>query len=132
MDIGNLGSVYNDLYGSASSVKASQLKDQLENKVKSGYENATDEELMDVCKQFESYFLEQMFKEMMKTVPTNDSSSANGKLVDYFKDEMVRDVAAQSTESNSLGLAQMLYDRTASPEAVCLSNLFRFGNLRKR
>lgn len=108
MDIGNLSSTYSEIYGSASAAKASGL----ENKLRAGdYSGATDEELMDACKQFESYFLEQMFKEMMKTVPESDSSSSNAKLVDYFKDEMVRGVAEQSTETNSLGLAQMLYEQ---------------------
>ncbi|MBR1855248.1 MAG: rod-binding protein [Lachnospiraceae bacterium] len=108
MDIGNLNTTYSDLYSSASAASASKL----ENKLKDGdYSKASDEELMDACKQFESYFLEQMFKEMMKTIPESDSSSSNAKLVDYFKDEMVQNVAAQSTETNSLGLAQMLYEQ---------------------
>ena len=67
---------------------------------------------MDACKQFESYFLEQMFKEMMKTIPENeDTSSSNSQLMDYYKDEMVQQIASDSTEQNSLGLAQMLYEQ---------------------
>ena len=108
MDIGNLNSIYSDLYSSASDAAASKL----ESKLKDGdYSKASDKELMDACKQFESYFLEQMFKEMMKTIPESDSSSSNGKLVDYFKDEMIQNIASESTETNSLGLAQMLYEQ---------------------
>ncbi|MBP3204488.1 MAG: rod-binding protein [Lachnospiraceae bacterium] len=108
MDIGNLNSIYSDLYSSASDAAASKL----ESKLKDGdYSKASDKELMDACKQFESYFLEQMFKEMMKTIPESDSSSSNGKLVDYFKDEMMQNIASESTETNSLGLAQMLYEQ---------------------
>ena len=67
---------------------------------------------MDACKQFESYFLEQMFKEMMKTIPEReDTSSSNSQLMDYYKDEMVQQIASDSTEQNSLGLAQMLYEQ---------------------
>ncbi|MBE5864628.1 MAG: hypothetical protein E7292_00250 [Lachnospiraceae bacterium] len=108
MDISNLTSTYNDLYASASNASASKLEGQL----KTDYSKATDDELMDACKQFEAYFLEQVFKGMEKTIIKNeDSSSSTTSMLDYFKDEMIQDVAARSTEQNSLGLAQMLYDQ---------------------
>jgi flagellar protein FlgJ len=76
------------------------------------YANATDDELMDACKQFESYFLEQIFKEMEKTiVKAEDEDSTNSQLEDYFKEETIKDLAEQSTDQNSLGLAQMLYEQ---------------------
>ena len=73
---------------------------------------ATDDELMDACKQFEAYFLEQMFKAMVKTVPKNEEMSGSSTaLVDYYTDEMVQQLASDSTEQNGLGLAQMLYEQ---------------------
>ena len=67
---------------------------------------------MDACQQFESYFLEQMFKEMLKTIPKNEElSGSSSTLLDYYKDEMIQNIAAESTEQNSLGLAQMLYEQ---------------------
>lgn len=77
------------------------------------YSKATDEELMDACKQFEAYFLEQCFKEMLKTVKTEDGSTSGSMstLVDYYKDSMVQKVSEQATESQSLGLAQTLYEQ---------------------
>ena len=71
-----------------------------------------DEQLMDACKQFESYFVEQMFKEMQKTVPETDYSfQSTGTMVDYYKDNMLQELASMSTESGGLGLAQMLYEQ---------------------
>lgn len=106
MDIGSLASSYSDIYGSDTA------SSRLEEHLKSDYSKATDDELMDACKQFESYFLEQMFKAMVKTIPENkDSSSSGMSMLDYFKDEMIQKVAADSTEQNSLGLAQMLYEQ---------------------
>lgn len=76
------------------------------------YSNATDTELMDACKQFEAYFLEQIFKEMEKTVvKAEDKDSSNSQLQDYFKGETIKELAKQSTDQNSLGLAQMLYEQ---------------------
>ena len=96
-------------YTNAANQTASKLQDKLNS---SDYSKATDDELMDACKQFEAYFLEQMFKEMMKTIPESDeTSSSNSQLMDYYKDEMVQQIASDSTEQNSLGLAQMLYEQ---------------------
>lgn len=108
MDIGNLTSTYSDIYASASNQTASKLENQLSG----DYSKATDKELVDACKQFESYFLEQVFKGMMKTVPkSEDSSSSMTTMTDYFEDQMIQNIASESTEQSSLGLAQMLYEQ---------------------
>ena len=107
MDISGLTSTYNDIYASASNQSASKLEGQL-NK---DYSKVKEDELMDACKQFEAYFLEQVFKEMMKTIPKNEESGSTSNMVDFFEDQMVQSIASDSTEQNSLGLAQMLYEQ---------------------
>lgn len=109
MDISSLTDYYSTAYSNATDATSSKLKSSL---ASTDYSSATDDELMDACKQFEAYFLEQMFKEMVKTIPENeDSDSSTSNLVDYFKDEMIQELASESTETNSLGLAQMLYEQ---------------------
>lgn len=107
MDIGGITSMYSDIYNSASDQSASKLQNSLD----ADYSKATDDELMSVCKEFESYFLEQIMKEMWKSVSTEESSGSNSMLKEYYQDELIQDMAAQSTEQNSLGLAQMLYEQ---------------------
>lgn len=108
MDISNITSMYNDIYASASDKSASKLQDKLD----ADYSKATDDELMDVCKEFEAYFLEQMFKEMVKTIPgEEENSGSTATMMDYYKDQMIQNIATESTEQNSLGLAQMLYEQ---------------------
>lgn len=108
MDIGSISSMYSDIYASASNQTASKL----ENELSTDYSSASTDELMDACKQFEAYFLEQMFKEMMKTIPESESSSSStSTMMDYYKDQMIQTIASDSTEQNSLGLAQMLYEQ---------------------
>ena len=107
MDISNITSMYNDIYSSASTQSTSKL----EGKLDADYTKATDDELMDVCKEFEAYFLEQMFKEMVKTIPSEEQSGSTSTMMDYYKDQMIQNIAADSTEQNSLGLAQMLYEQ---------------------
>ena len=74
----------------------------------------TDEELMEVCKEFEAYFLEQVFDAMMKTATVFSEEEKNGyaaKMVDYFKDTAVQELTAQATEQNGFGIAQTLYEQ---------------------
>ncbi|MBQ7934253.1 MAG: rod-binding protein, partial [Lachnospiraceae bacterium] len=107
MDIGNISSMYSDIYSSASG----QAAGKLENQLAGDYSKATDEELMDACKQFEAYFVEQMYKGMLKTIPKNEEGSGStSSMLDYYKDRMVQELSADTAENSSLGLAQMLYE----------------------
>ena len=109
MDVSNIASMYSDVYANAANQSASKLQDKLQSTAKNA---ATDDELMDACKQFESYFIEQMYKAMVKTIPQNEETSGStSTLMDYYKDQMVQSIAEQTTEQSSFGLAQMLYEQ---------------------
>ena len=75
-------------------------------------QGATDKELMDACKQFEAYFLEQIFKQMYKSVEAinGESSDPQSSLVDFFRETTISDIASTSVDTQSNGLAQMLYE----------------------
>lgn len=110
MDFSNITSMYADTYANASN----QAVDRLQNKLDGAdYTKATDDELMDACKQFEAYFVEQMFKEMMKTIPSeSENSGSMNSMLDYYKDQMIQDIAEETADQNGgLGLAQMLYEQ---------------------
>lgn len=109
MDISGMTSAYTDYITSQA---GNATTNKLNNQLKTDYSNATDDELMSACKQFEAYFLEQVLKGMEKTIPkSEDSDTSTSSLVDYFKDSMMQDVAAESTKTNSLGIAQMMYEQ---------------------
>lgn len=56
--------------------KTSSATSELESKLNSSDLSSADEdELMDVCKEFEAYFVEQIFKGMEKMVPESEESS---------------------------------------------------------
>lgn len=108
-----LASYYMDSAG-----KTTSSVSDLEKTLGSGdLSNATDEELMDVCKDFEAYFVEQMFKSMEKMVPKDEDeeeSSSMSSMTDYFKDEMMSkyaEIAADSNGGNGFGIAQTLYEQ---------------------
>lgn len=109
MDMSNITAMYTDTYSAAANQTASRLQNQLNG---ADYSAATKDELMDACKQFEAYFVEQMYKAMLKTIPENeDVSNYTSTMMDYYKDQMVQSIAEESTSQNSLGLAQMLYEQ---------------------
>lgn len=104
-------SAYADYIKDQSAAAGTQLKETIS---KTDYSQASEDELLGACKQFESYFLEQVFKEMQKTVDcfkSDEDSDPNDNLVDYFQDSAIQKLATTSTEIQGLGLAQMLYEQ---------------------
>ena len=92
-------------------MKETKLKEKLDS---TDYSQATDDELLDACKQFEAYFLEQVFKEMEKTVDCvkgEEDSDPNDNLVDYFKDFAVQELCDQVTDGEGIGIANTLYEQ---------------------
>lgn len=85
----------------------------LQNKLQNTSSASTDDELWEACKSFESYFLEQVFKEMQKSVDAikpESSDNSTATLVDFFKDQTLQDICNTSVETQSNGFAQMLYE----------------------
>lgn len=90
----------------------STTTNKLEDTLHSDLSQATEDELMEVCKDFEAYFTEQMFKAMQKMVPESENmSSSTRQLQDYYKEQMIQGFAEQSAQGEGLGLAQMLYEQ---------------------
>lgn len=123
--IDNLNSIY------ANSTYTNQTTNSISNKLNStDFSKASDDELMEVCKDFESYFVEQMLKSMAKMSSvdgsnsdniyaslfgvTEDSDSGMNTLSSYFGDELMSSMADKVVENQSgkgLGIAQTLYEQ---------------------
>ena len=109
MDISGL----TNIYGSYMDQQVEQAKtSKIKETVSKDYSAATDAELMDVCKQFEAYFMEQVFKEMEKTIIKDENSTGSTTaLVDYFKDSALQELTNTAADTQGLGIAQMLYEQ---------------------
>ena len=123
--IDNLNSIY------ANSTYTNQTTNSISSKLNStDFSKATDDELMEVCKDFESYFVEQMLKSMAKMSSvdgsnsdniyaslfgvTEDSDSGMNTLSSYFGDELMSSMADKVVENQSgkgLGIARTLYEQ---------------------
>ncbi len=108
IDYSDVASMYGSTYANAANQTANKLQNTLDG-VKG---TASKDELMDACRQFEAYFVEQMFKSMMKTDPSEgNTSNYTSTMMDYYKDQMVQSMAEESTAQGGFGLAQMLYEQ---------------------
>jgi len=107
MDISGLTS---SAYSTASQTSASALEETLST---TNYSTATEEELMEACKSFESYFVKQLFEAMEKMVPKSDedTDSSMAQTLDYFEDTLLEQYADAATERGSFGIAEKLYEQ---------------------
>lgn len=89
--------------------KSASQTNELEKSLSSDMTTKTEDELMEVCKDFEAYFVEQMFKAMEKMVPENEDSK--NEYTEMFGDMLTQEYASSATEQQSFGLAQTLYEQ---------------------
>lgn len=92
---------------SSSTANANKLSSTLDS-VAEG--TATDEELMEACKSFETYLVEQVIKQAKETLLNDEDSE--GDYMKYFGDNLNEEYAKMISENANLGIAQMLYDAT--------------------
>ena len=114
MDISGLSN-YAGYLGANASTQAqnTELKNQID-----GVKNAQDsEELLDACKQFESYLWEQVYKAMQKSVDAmkdeEDKDGYANQMVDYFSGTTLQEIASRTTEEaeGANSLAKTLYEQ---------------------
>lgn len=108
-------SAYNNMstYGAYGTEYASSLGltdssvNKLEETLGNIGEDTDDAELMEACKSFESYLVEQVIKASEATI---DREEDEGEYFSMFKDQLYQSYAQMIVDSGSLGLAQQFYD----------------------
>ncbi len=79
----------------------------LENKL-GNVSTEEDEKMLEACKEFEAYMLEQVYKQMDKTVMRADEEKSDYE--NYFGDMRIQELAKRATDQGGVGLAQQLYE----------------------
>lgn len=122
--LSGVGSAYTNNY-------VSQTGNNLENTLgNSDLSSATDDELMEVCKDFEQYFVEQVIKSMEKMTDIDgdgegaslfstmagisSTDSGMSTLSGYFGDQYISELSGllcDSENGQDFGLAQTLYEQ---------------------
>lgn len=103
----NIGTeYYKSIMDTLSSTKTG---DSLSDSLGRVSEEMPDAELMEACRSFESYFVEQMFKGMEKTVMKDEEKQENDYLT-YFKDTLYQSYAESAVKREDFGIAKLLYE----------------------
>lgn len=98
---------YSSVYGTQTttgSTSATALESTLNN---TNLDIATDEELMEVCKSFEAYFVEQVMKEAKKMVQSEEEEE--NTYMQYFGDTLVQEYSDMIADTGGLGIAEDMY-----------------------
>jgi len=86
--------------------KTASFQEALENAAAA----ANDKELLSACKEFESYFIQMMFREMRKTIDTSASLIPKSNAENIFQDMLDEEYAAAAAKNGrGIGLAEMMY-----------------------
>lgn len=103
----DIGSLYGD-YLKSSASKASNLERTLSGTNR----ESSEDELLDACKQFETYFYEQLFKGMEKAMVPKDDSDANNTMISYYKENLISEYSKQVVDqSGENSLSHQLYEQ---------------------
>ena len=105
-------SSYYDTY-TKNNISADKMKDKLS----SDYTSATDDEMMEVCKEFEAYLVEQVYKQVQSTIKS-DSDEDDNPYADYAYDLQAQQYAKLVSDQGKLGLAQQLYESMKKQNAA--------------
>ena len=113
MDVSGITSMLSQTGATNATNNASTAKtDSLKNSVHGLSSNSTDEELMEVLKDFESYFIEQMIKQMKETFTDKDEeSSMASQYTDTFMDYAIEDIADILLEEVGGNMTQQLFEQ---------------------
>ena len=104
----SIGSDLADLYTkSAYDSKSTDAANKLTSSL-SNLDGASDEEMLEACKDFEAYFVEKLLKMMHDSVKS-DEEEDNAYLL-QFGDMRYEEYAKQIADSGELGIAQQLYE----------------------
>lgn len=93
----------------ADSVAANSLKSSVGKLSK----DSSEEELKGVLKDFESYFVEQIVKQMKETFTNNDEKedSTASRYTDFFMDTAIEQISDRLVDDLGNGLTQQLYEQ---------------------
>lgn len=104
MDIPNITSTYNNASAASSS--------SLQSSIKNLSADSSEEELKGVIKEFESYFVEQVIKQMKDAFTLDeDEDSTMSQYKDMYMDKAIEMVADEIVEQSGENLTQQLYEQ---------------------
>lgn len=97
-----------------ANIETDNFKQTLDNAINSGQ----DDELKEACTEFESYFLNMMFKSMRKTVVSNGGIFGKSNAEKIFQDMLDEQMTYKMAKQGGIGLADMMYKQLSRQNNV--------------
>lgn len=112
MDISGIG---NDLLNTYTDIsKSSETESNFKDVFDKALESKDDEELMDACIEYEAYYVQQLFKEMRKTIPDGGLFEDSNEQ-DIYEDMLDEEYSKVMANNKGFGIANSLY-KQLSPQ----------------
>lgn len=106
MEIRGIG---NDITSAYSSINESEQKaTDFQKIIDQAIKERDDQELKKACEEFEAYYVQQLFKEMRKTIPDGGMFEESNEK-DIYTDMLDTEYSAVISKSNGTGIADVLY-----------------------
>lgn len=106
MDIKGIGSELINTYTDSSSSKDVETK--FETIFEAALESQDDAELQKACEEYEAYYVQNLFKEMKKTIPKGGLFEDSNER-DIFEDMLDEEYSKVISEGRGFGIADALY-----------------------
>ena len=104
-------------------ISANQNNDTLKKLDGLNIESASDLEMLEACKEFEIYMIEQVYKSMEKTIIRADEEKNDYE--EMFGDLRIQQYARKVSDQGGIGLAKQLYESMKNnPINMYLNDVF--------
>lgn len=111
MNLNNITGINSENITNLTQAQKTNLEsDSFKQSLDSEIQNGEDEKLKEACAEFESYFLNMMFKSMRQTVLADkDGIFAKSNAEQIFQDMLDQELTTKMAKQGGIGLADMMY-----------------------
>lgn len=111
MNLNNITGINSENITNLTQAQKTNLEsDSFKQSLDSAIQNGEDEKLKEACAEFESYFLNMMFKSMRQTVLADkDGIFAKSNAEQIFQDMLDQELTTKMAKQGGIGLADMMY-----------------------
>ncbi len=110
MSLSNISAINAQNISDINTVKKSSLETKdFKQALDSAIQNGEEQELKEACVEFESYFLNMMFKSMRKTVVSGGGLFEKSNAEKMFQEMLDEELTKKIANEGGIGLADMMY-----------------------
>lgn len=122
MNFIEVSNISNALFMGSNTIATDENKTStFESKLNNAISNKDDKELKKACEEFESYFIQTMYKAMRKTVNSSDGFIKKSQGEEIFQDMLDEENSKSAAMHGGIGLATMMYKQMSREKESIVS-----------